>query len=133
MMTAIATIIGILSILGISFTVEKLPIKLAPLTWFKNFLLDDTKKSIKETQESIKEVKSDLTDCKVTINKNEINRIKQEILNFRLLIKTPGVKVHFLDFDHIFQLYDEYKAMGGNSMVDIAIEEIKMVYKETLK
>lgn len=133
MMTTLATIFGILGVLGISFGVEKLPIKISPLTWFKNFLLDDTKKSISE-------IKIELVNCKETIvendkkaERNEINRIKQEILSFRIMAKTPNVKIECLDFDHIFQLYDEYKSMGGNSMVDIAIEEIKMIYKEKFK
>lgn len=137
MIDALGTIIGILGMLGITFVIEKTPIKISPLTLLKKFFVNEIKTEINEIKTGLNEFKEEtkesLNTCKKNIEINEIDRIKQEILTFRLLIKTPNVNIKCLDFDHIFQLYDKYKKMGGNSMVDIAIEEIKIIYKEMFK
>ena len=133
MENTIATIIGILGIFGGIITIEKLPLKIYPLKWIKKFLYNDLEVKVDKINDTIGECKAEICCVNGKVDKNEIDRIKQEILTFRLLVKTENINIKCLDFDHIFILYDKYKSMGGNSVVDLAIEEIKIIYKEFLK
>lgn len=112
---------------------EKLPIKISPWTWMKNFFTEEIKQEINLVKEEIKECKAQICSVEDKGNINEKDRIKQEILTFRILTITPNVNLKKLDFVHIYTLYDKYKKMGGNSVADEAIEEIKLIQKEFYK
>ena len=132
MSEAIAVILGIMGFFGLTFAVERLPIKIAPLSWIKKFLTTDLENKVDSIKNEVIECQSQICVVDAKVDLNEVDRIKQEILTFRLLIKSPR-NTRMLDFQHIFQLYDKYHKMGGNSVVDIAIEEIREVYKTLFK
>ena len=111
----LALLISILSILEKSKSISKKP--LSKLIKFLNGNL--TEKVDRITQ------KIEFVEKKV--DENEKDRIKQEILSFSNSLRKgePHTREEFM---HIFDIYEKYKKLGGNSFVQMEIEFIHECY-----
>lgn len=115
----IGTIIAILGTFGISFVIEKTPIKINPLSMIKKFLVGDLYTKIEDIE-------------KARI-KSRANEIKFELSNYEKLISN-GVSLSEDDISFVRELYDEYhKDLKQNHRGTIIYENIENLYKEQKK
>lgn len=124
--STIGTVIFLAGTFGSLFALEKSKIKISPKKIVQKFLYG-------EIAEEIKSVREDVENISKEVKENEIDRIKHEILEFEKRLKNANYTFYERDFEHILQLYEKYHKMGGNSVVDIAMEFIKEEYKEWKK
>ena len=117
----LGTIIALFGTLGISFAIEKSPIKINPLSILKNFLVGDLKENINNLDKKV-----DKIDLKV--DTNELDRIRHSILDYKKGLDN-GVKLSQHEYEYILKIYDKYKGMGGNSFITDVVEQIKEMYK----
>lgn len=89
----IGTIVGLLSILGISFVVEKSTIKINPLSILKKFLVGDLSEKIDKMEESALVARS--------------QTIRYELANFEKLAEN-GLELTENDIALVRDLYEEY-------------------------
>lgn len=122
----IGTLIFLAGSFGSLFALEKSKIKISPKEIIQKFLYGEIKTEIQAIDKKV-----DTLSTKV--KENEIDRIKHEILEFEKRLKNRNYTFYDRDFEHIFQLYEKYHAMGGNSVIDIAMEYITSEYKEWKK
>lgn len=119
-LTAIATI---LSLLGVSVVVEKLPIKISPWTWVKDFFTKDIK-------DTVNEINTEVIKVNKKVDKNEADRIRHAILDYKKNLD-KGYKMTESEFEYVSKLYDKYKIeLKGNSFVTKVFEEITEEYKK---
>lgn len=111
----IGTVIAILGFFGVSFAVEKSPIKINPLSMIKNFLVGDLTQKIEECE-----------------NKRVIaraNEIKFELSNYEKLAGN-GIELTENDIAFVRELYDEYhKELKQNHRGTIIYENIEKMYE----
>ena len=117
----LGTIIALFGTLGISFAIEKSPIKINPLSILKNFLVGDLKENINNLDKKV-----DKIDLKV--DTNELDTIRHSILDYKKG-SDNGVKLSQHEYEYILKIYDKYKGMGGNSFITDVVEQIKEMYK----
>lgn len=119
-LTAIATI---LSLLGVSVVVEKLPIKISPWTWVKDFFTKDIK-------DTVNEINTEVIKVNKKVDANEADRIRHAILDYKKNLD-KGYKMTESEFEYVSKLYDKYKIeLKGNSFVTKVFEEITEEYKK---
>lgn len=110
------TIIAIFGTLGISFVVEKSPIKINPLSIIKKFLVGDIVEKIDKSEEA--RIKS------------RANEIKFELSNYEKLISNE-IFLTEDDIAFVRELYDEYhKDLKQNHRGTIIYENIENLYKK---
>ena len=112
--SVIGTIIAILGFFGISFAVEKSPIKINPLTMIKNFLVGDLTEKVEANE-------------KARI-KSRANEIKFELSNYEKLASN-GITLTEDDIAFVRELYDEYhNDLNQNHRGTIIYENIEKLY-----
>lgn len=116
----LSTIIALLGTLGVSFVVEKSPIKINPLSLIKKFLVGDLCEKIDNMDKKVVKI-----DEKV--DKNENDRIKETVLTYRKLMKM-GLPLSDYEYQYLCKVFDKYQSQGGNSFVADVMEEIKEMY-----
>ena len=125
-METLTTIVGILSLLGISIVVEKLPIKVSPWTAMKNFFTKDIADKVSEIDKKI-----DTVDKKTDLN--EADRIRHTILLYKKNLDS-GFGMTENEFEYVSKIYDKYKnELNGNSFITKTFEEITRMYLEQNK
>ena len=125
-METLTTVLGIISVFGVSIVVEKLPIKISPWTSMKNFFLKDITEKVNDIDKKIETVntKTDL---------NEADRIRHTILLYKKNLDS-GFGMSENEFEYVSKLYDKYKnELHGNSFVTKTFEEITRMYLEQNK
>ena len=120
MESILGTIVALFGAFGISFVVEKSPIKINPLSMIKKFLIGD----LTEKMEAI-DKKVDKIDSKV--DENEKDRLRETILQYKKGIDN-GICLSDHEYEYILKIYDKYKKMGGNSFITEVVEDIKEAY-----
>ena len=110
------TIVAVLGIFGSLFAIEKIPIKINPLTMVKNFLVGDLTKKIDGYEKK-----------RVVARANEI---KFELSNYEKLASN-GIGLTEDDIAFVRELYDEYnKELEQNHRGTIIYENIERMYKK---
>lgn len=108
------TIIAICGFFGVSFVVEKIPIKFSPLTMIKNFLVGDLTKKVEENEKARE--------------KSRANEIKFELSNYEKLAGN-GIALSEDDIAFVRELYDEYhNDLKQNHRGTIIYENIEKMY-----
>ena len=111
----LGTIIAIFGFFGVSFAIEKSPIKINPLSMIKNFLVGDLTDKFEKSEEA--RIKS------------RANEIKFELSNYEKLISNGFVLTED-DIAFVRELYEEYhKDLGQNHRGTIIYENIEKLYK----
>ena len=111
----IGTIIAILGFFGVSFAVEKSPIKINPLSMIKNFLVGDLTEKIEDYEK------------KRTLAR--ANEIKFELSNYEKLASN-GIELTDDDIAFVRELYDEYhNELKQNHRGTIIYENIEKLYE----
>lgn len=112
----IGTIIAILGFFGVSFAIEKSPIKINPLSMIKNFLVGDLTQKIEDYEK------------KRTLAR--ANEIKFELSNYEKLASN-GIELTDDDIAFVRELYDEYhNELKQNHRGTIIYENIEKMYKK---
>lgn len=113
------TVVAILGFFGISFVVEKTPIKINPLSIIKKFLVGDLSEKIDTIGKRVDE--------------NEKDRIRETILSYKKSMDN-GIPLSEHEYEYILKIYDKYdKILHGNSFVQDVVNEIKILYKKQLE
>ena len=113
------TVVAILGFFGISFVVEKTPIKINPLSIIKKFLVGDLSEKIDTIGKRVDE--------------NEADRIRETILSYKKTMDN-GIPLSEHEYEYILKIYDKYKnVLKQNSFVEYVVEEIKILYKKQLE
>lgn len=107
-------------LLALSIVVEITPIKINPLSR----LLKWVGKQING------ELMSRLTNLEIKVDNNEKDRIRHEIFTFANNLRNGKRIYTYEEFQHIFELNEKYKNMGGNGQIKI---EMKYIQSEYLK
>jgi hypothetical protein len=118
----IGTLVAFFGAFGITFVVEKSPIKINPLSMIKKFLVGDISEKIDNMDKKIEKV-----DKKV--DNNELDRIRETILTYKKSMDM-GVPITEHEYEYVLKIFDKYDKMGGNSFVADVVEEIKKMYHE---
>lgn len=112
----LGTVIAIFSFFGVSFAIEKSPIKFSPLTMIKNFLVGDLTKKVEENEKARK--------------KSRANEIKFELSNYEKLASN-GIALSEDDIAFVRELYEEYhEDLQQNHRGTIIYENIEKMYAE---
>ena len=86
----------VLALFGALFTVEVIPINVSPLRWIGKRINGD--------------IKDELQELKCTVDTNEMDRIRYEVLDFANSCRNK--RKHTKDeFQHIIDLNDKYKKL----------------------
>ena len=109
-------VLGILALVGI----ELAPIKVQPIKYIGKMLGHWL--GIKELDEKINKLKAE-------VDANEIDRIKNEILQFSASLRN-GQKRTEVDYAHIETIFTKYKNKGGNSYIMHEMEYIRQCHDE---
>ena len=83
-------------------------------------------------KEEVKNIDMKVNDLSKTINNNEIDRIKYEILSFANMIKNDYIPDQ-TEFKHIHEIYDKYISLGGNSYIKTKMKYIEKMEELLLK
>ena len=111
-------LIGFLTLIGIEIS----PIKFSPFSLLGKIcgkLL-----GIDELKEKIKEVEKKVDKTIEETNKNELDRIRYEILQFSGSLRN-GLKRTHNDYQHIEEIFEKYEKKGGNSYIHSEMEFIR--------
>lgn len=115
----IGTVVAILGFFGVSFVIEKTPIKINPLSIIKKFLVGDLSEKIDTIGKRVDE--------------NEKDRIRETILSYKKSMDN-GIPLSEHEYEYILKIYDKYdKILHGNSFVQDVVNEIKILYKKQLE
>lgn len=115
----IGTVVAILGFFGVSFVIEKTPIKINPLSIIKKFLVGDLSDKIDTIGKRVDE--------------NEKDRIRETILSYKKSMDN-GIPLSEHEYEYILKIYDKYdKILHGNSFVQDVVNEIKILYKKQLE
>lgn len=118
-----STIIALFGTLGISFVIEKSPIKINPLTIIKNFLIGDLKKDIINVDKKVEKIEK-------KVDENEKDRIRETILQYKKSMDN-GILLSEHEYEYILKIFDKYRnELNGNSFVCGVVEDIKIMYKK---
>ena len=116
---------------GLGIVIEITPIKINPVSWILNYI---GKMINREICSEIKGLKEDFHELYTTVDMNEVDRIRYEILDFANSCRHG--REHFKDeFTHIFEINDKYHAIlkkrkQTNGVIDAEFEYIKKIYQE---
>lgn len=102
-----------LALFGALFTVEIIPIKFSPLRWIGKRINSD--------------IKDELNELTETIDKNEMDRIRYEVLAFANSCKNK--RIHTNDeFQHIVDLNDKYEKLIEKHGVENGVFKTEYAY-----
>ena len=111
----LGTVIAIFGFFGVSFAIEKSPIKFNPLTMIKNFFVGDLTEKFEEAEKARKKARA--------------NEIKFELSNYEKLISN-GFYLTEDDIAFVRELYDEYhNDLKENHRGSIIYDNIEKLYK----
>lgn len=115
----LGTVVAISGFLGVSFVIEKTPIKINPLSIIKKFLVGDLSEKIDTIGKRVDE--------------NEADRIRETILSYKKSMDN-GIPLSEHEYEYILKIYDKYKnVLKQNSFVEYVVDEIKILYKKQLE
>ena len=117
------TLIGFLALIGIELS----PIKFNPFSLLGKIcgkLL-----GINELNKKIKEVEKKVDKTIEETNKNELDRIRYEILQFSGSLRN-GLQRTENDYQHIEEIFEKYEKKGGNSYIHSEMEFIRDCHNE---
>jgi hypothetical protein len=117
--SVLGTIIALFGAFGISFAIEKSPIKINPLTIIKKFLVGDIIEQMEKVDEKVGKI-----DKKVDENRKKDLRYK--ILMYKKSVDS-GIPLSDREEQNAAEMHDEYKSLGGNSYEE---EEYKKMIAE---
>ena len=111
----VGTVIAILGFFGVSFAIEKSPIKINPLSMIRDFLVGDLTKKVEEYEAK-----------RVLARTNEI---KFELSNYEKLASN-GISLSEDDIAFVRELYDEYhNELNQNHRGTIIYNNIEKLYE----
>lgn len=119
------TIIALLGTLGISFVIEKSPIKINPLSIIKKFLIGDVEEKVENINKKVDNINN-------KVDENEKDRIRETILQYKKSLDN-GIFMSEHEYEYILKIFDKYRLMGGNSFVCGVVSDIKTIYKNQKK
>ena len=112
----LGAIVAVLGGFGTLFAIEKIPIKINPLTMMKNFLVGDLTAKVEEYEKK-----------RVIARANEI---KFELSNYEKLASN-GIKLTEDDIAFVRELYDEYhEELEQNHRGTIIYNNIEKMYSQ---
>lgn len=115
----LGTVVAIFGFFGVSFVVEKTPIKINPLSIIKKFLVGDIIEKVDKIGKRVDD--------------NEMDRIRETILSYKKSMDN-GIPLSEHEYEYILKIYDKYdKILHGNSFVQDVVCEIKILYKKQLE
>lgn len=116
MESVIGTVIAILGTFGVSFVIEKSPVKINPLSMIKKFFVGDLEEKFEKSEKA-----------RVTARSNEI---KFELSNYEKLASN-GILLSEDDIAFVRELYQEYhEDLKQNHRGTIIYENIEEMYKK---
>lgn len=117
------TIIAICGVFGISFVVEKSPIKINPLSMIKKFLVGDV-------NEALQDVTKKMDHINYKVDENEKDRIREKILEYKKSLDN-GIPMTEHEYEYVLKIFDKYRnELKGNSFVCELVNQIKEMYKK---
>jgi hypothetical protein len=120
------TIVALFGFFGISFAVEKSPIKINPLSMIKKFLIGDL-------DEKVDNVNKKVENIGIKVDENEKDRIRYTILEYKKSLDN-GIRMSDNEMEHVSKLFDKYRnELNGNSFVCQVYKEIVKMYSEQQK
>ena len=115
MESVIGTVIAILGTFGVSFVIEKSPIKINPLSMIKKFLVGELEEKLEKSEKARIKARS--------------NEIKFELSNYEKLASN-GILLSEDDIAFVRELYEEYHDdLKQNHRGSIIYENIENMYK----
>lgn len=121
----LGTIIALFGAFGISFVVEKSPIKINPLSMIKKFLVGDLTEKMNEVDKKVNKI-----DKKV--DKNEADRIRETILQYKKSLDN-GIPMSEHEYEYVLKIFDKYRnELNGNSFVCEVVEKIKELHNKQI-
>lgn len=123
MESIIGTIIAIFGFFGVSFVVEKTPIKINPLSSMKKFLIGDL-------SEKVDNINKKVDNINEKVDNNERDRIRHTILEYKKSLDN-GIKMSDNEMEYVSKIHDKYKnELHGNSFEGEVYKEIVRNYRE---
>ena len=115
----LGTIIAIFGFFGVSFAIEKSPIKFNPMTMIKDFFIKDLTEQVKKNEEMRQ--------------KSRANEIKFELCNYEKLASN-NILLSEDDMAFVRELYDEYHDdLKQNHRGTIIYNNIEKMYENQQK
>lgn len=112
----IGTIVAIFGFFGVSFAIEKSPIKFNPMTMIKDFFIKDLTEQVKKNEEMRQ--------------KSRANEIKFELCNYEKLASN-NILLSEDDMAFVRELYDEYHDdLKQNHRGTIIYNNIERMYEK---
>ena len=112
----VGTILGILGLFGVSFVIEKTPIKINPLSMLRKFLMGDLLERLDKNEKA--RVKARASD------------IKFELFNYEKMVSN-GIPLNENDIAFVREIYDEYhNDLKQNHLGTIVYDKIEEAYKK---
>lgn len=105
-------------VLILSIVVEITPIKINPLSRFFKWI----------GKQVNGELISRLTNLEIKVDNNEKDRIRHEIFTFANNLRNGKRVYTYEEFQHIFELNEKYKNMGGNGQIKVEMKYIQSQY-----
>ena len=111
-------LIGLLAIFGIA--VEVTPVRYNPVTKILEYI---GKNVNREMLDRINKLES-------KVDNNEKDRIRHEIFTFANNMRNDKRKYTAEEFQHIFEINEKYRKMGGNGQIKVEMKYIQEKYFE---
>lgn len=125
----------------LSLIVQISPIKINPWTalfkWIGKLLTQEIKGDIDQIGKDLDELKQQQEALSAKVDKNEMNRMRYEVLDFANSCKNKRRHTKE-EFDHIFELNDQYEKLlektgGTNGQFHEAFDFIKGLFRRCME
>lgn len=127
--------------IALSLIIQISPIKVNPWTaifnWLGRALTKELKKDIDGIGKDVSDLKKSQEALSRKVDKNEMNRMRHEVLGFANSCKNKQRHTKE-EFDHIFELNDQYMALlersgEKNGQFEEAFSFIKVLYRRCME
>ena len=126
MESILGTVIAILGFFGVSFVVEKTPIKINPLSAMRKFLVGDI-------EQNVSDLKNTINNMEFKNDENEKDRLRYTILQYKKSLDN-GIPMTEHEYEYVLRIFDKYKnVLHGNSFVCEVVKDIQRMYEEQEK
>lgn len=86
-------------------------------------------KDISKIQEQLKQVQKEAQDTRKTIEENEMDRLRSDIILYQNQLEN-GMGLNQQALMHVHHCYDKYTSKGGNSYIEGCMDYIKEYERE---
>lgn len=123
MESVLGTVIAILGFFGVSFVIEKTPIKINPLSAMRKFLVGDI-------EQNVSDLKDTINNMEIKNDENEKDRLRYTILQYKKSLDN-GIPMTEHEYEYVLRIFDKYKnVLHGNSFVCEVVKDIQRMYEE---